>query len=163
MGRILGSEWVEPLSAYSAIGKVLAQFFTCYRHPEPQASSVILFKRDRLQMIGVHTATHAAKVIDFQAFRNRAFEKFVGHAMAINYATIQPESRMAFERIAHPQPATGVWLWRNKVHEAIKQGKIRSRHVTSLGSMCLGLRILSRDVAARSYFTPIQQLGNAVQ
>ena len=50
----------------------------------------VLFMRDRLKVVGVHADRVLAKVVKFEAFRNRPFELFVHDAMSAQRAAFGP-------------------------------------------------------------------------
>lgn len=117
------------------------------------------------QMPRIYATADAAYMIEIKTFRNAVSEVFKcpsvgrhGNRFRDSKSTVSVDSTFARScYAAGPEPAAGEWLWRNELPESFECCRIASRHVTSLGSLCLGLREAGNFVAARSHFTPLPQ------
>lgn len=103
-------------------------------------ASNVLQARYGLKMVGVDAAAHAAEVIELQPSRNRTALHLVGDAMcnASTAAGKLDAPVAALVDLADPEPAAGIWLWRNsgsvcaeKIHGALHRSGLDLMVLTS--------------------------------
>lgn len=71
----------------------------------------VFFGSDCLQMIRVHAASHAAQMINLQAFRNCPFVDLIRGPMRRNVVTSHGNDAVPLASCAFPQPTTRVGFW----------------------------------------------------
>lgn len=124
-------------------------------------SSLIFRVRDRLKMIWINTGGRSAEMVDLKAQWNRPFVQFVRDAVGLlfeynfsaSFYEDLPVPRSG--ETSCPEPAARERLRGNQFHQSIDEGYSYIRHVTSLGSLCSGLREAGNFVAARFNFIAI--------
>ncbi len=100
----------------------------------------INFLSDWLQMGRIHTAMHAAEMIDYKVWGNLSNQQAIGQAVRhVKTITVVKTAIVFVVNGPHPQPAAGHRLRRNETHKALKQwnASIDSRHLISfqIGSL----------------------------
>ncbi len=90
--------------------------------PAPQ----IFFSGDRLQMIGIYAAVNTAQVINVESFGNLSDELAVSDPMRQLWnayaATDYRKPRVSrFVHASGPEPASAIWLGRDKFQDAVSQ------------------------------------------
>lgn len=80
---------------------------------------------DRLQMIGVNTAAHAAQMVDLQTFRDWADVELIRQSMDESQFPFRILSDSAVSlsvQVAEPEPATGIRFWQHVRHQSFERG-----------------------------------------
>jgi hypothetical protein len=68
---------------------------------------LVLVSRDRIQMCWINTISHAARVVKFQAFRDRLCQELVEHPMYLPFRSPPVRQRITSVSYApHPEPTT---------------------------------------------------------
>lgn len=139
----------------------------CLPPRRTNASTGVLCARYRLQMLGIDAAPNAALMVEFESIRHFPEDHFVEHLVGEPArpnidALPHPDTGVSFGiTVSRPQPASGVWFWRNLIHDPFHhraQGNdaciLSFSHLRSHFRSWLGLPGTGTAVVARLYFTP---------